>query len=551
MPTERLTRELLAEMDRWAGSSQLLQADLCDPRKNEHALAFFVTRFCKTLDEERGGAIEPIRDWAFVLKTLAWMDELRTDPSNGIVDKSRRMLFTWLACANVLWRAQYTPGFPAFMTTGKGGDYVDDGGDHSTPKSMFGRVRFMYDRLPDHVRRPIYFAFKRIVCTETHAYISGESPTEHGGRAGGYVHALIDETAFLPYSESLHRALNPACKDGRLYGSTANGPANVHARLIKRLPSGWRKLSLDWDEHPDLAVGVRDTTEAERDRYGDRISPRFVQITADLRDDDIAQEYLHSTERSLKGLVYKEFNLRKHVPDADIELDPTLPLYVGADYGSTGFGAAVAGQKPADWALRCIVDYELEGAGGAEEHALQIARRLFDFGYRGELPDVRIVGGPDTNTSQTGSGQSIGGYFRKVGFHRIQEAALRGPGSVDRGITVVCVSLRQDRIRISPACERLIARFGEYRWPMERGTNTVKRTTKPVHNSASHIMDAFRYLVTEVFPKETGMDERDGFAHVLPQAALERSIVDDDDDDSPPRMGPMTPSGRSWVGGLD
>lgn len=519
----------LAAIDRETGGSPKLERRFCDPIPNpRYAAAYFITRFCRTLDEERGGSIEPIRDWGFVLRMIDFLEGLRTDPSNGLIDKSRRLLGTWLVCAHMLWRSQWVRGFPAFMTTGKGGDYVDDGGDHSTPKSLFGRFRFMWDRLPEHVKKPTDFAFKRIVVGETDAYISGEAPTEQGGRSGGYVMAFVDEAAFVPYSESLNRALDPACKRGRVYMSTPNGPSNVFARIIKTRPTGWRIHLLDWTEHPELCVGLEDTPEHEIDRYGQRVSPSFRQITSSLRDDDIQQEYNHSLERSMRGLVYKEFNVRKHVAAERIEYDPNMPLVIGVDYASTGIGAAVFAQVAGPWSLRCIADYELEGVGGATEHARNQVSILRDFGFSGELSKILVLGGPDTKITG-GSGQTNADYYGNVGFTQIRESQLHGSDSVDRGITVVCTSLRQDRIRISPSCKHLIDRFGEYRWPVERGTGIV-RATKPVHNEASHIMDAFRYLVTDVFPREQGNRENDTFSVPTPVSAKswERSVLDDE-----------------------
>lgn len=497
-----LTREWLAELDRLASGSLTAQAELCSPEMNPHAAAYFATRFCRTLDEERGGAVELLPEWDYFLRFISFLDSLRTNPANGLVDKSRRLTCTWGACAYVMWRAQHTRGFLGFVSNGKGQDYVDDGGEHSTPRSLFGKMRFVWERLPDHVRKPMDFAFKRAVCSETDAYITGEAPTEQAGRAGGYSFGLVDEAAFLPFSEGFNRALDPACKTGRLYMSTPNGPSNVFARIIKTRPRGWRVLVVDWKDHPELAAGLEATPDGEVDRFGPHVSPKFREITASLRDDDIAQEYNHSLERSLKGLVYKEFNVRKHVPAEPVGYDSEHGLVVGVDYGATGFGAAVVGQKVGEWSLRCVADYELEGAGGAKEHARNLWDVICSIGFEGDPSEVLLVGGPDTDSSQTGSGQTVAGYYKAFGFTRVRQSRLRGPGSVDRGITVVCTALREDRIRISPACRHLVGRFGEYRWPVERGTGVV-RATAPVHNDASHVMDAFRYLVTDSFPRES------------------------------------------------
>lgn len=496
---------------------------MCDPAVNPNAAAFFIFNYCLTQDEDRGGLIGPLPDptgrGRFALAYVEELDAARLDPvfnpgripHNIHDEKPRRILHTWLNCHYNLWSLMWVRGYSSLLIS-RSEDHVDDGGKHERTFSMFSRMRFAYDRLPTHVKKGVSWQHMAGTCPENDAYTIGRAPTKDAGRGAGTVRAFVEECEHIEWMEAIHVALDPACKLGKVYSGTVNGNRTLVAQIKRERRAGWKFLEYNWWDDEAHAQGIRDTEpgSAEYSRYGQRVSEWFIAATASLRDEDIAQEYLRDRTRSTKGLVYKEFNLRKHVPDVRVPFDSSLPIRVGVDYGSTGFGAAVVGQMVGPWSLNCVTDYELEGAGGAKEHAINLAQVLRAIGYDGELSDVQLVGGPDTNTTQTGSGQTIGGYYRAAGFTRIRESRVRGPGSVDRGITVVCQSLREDRILISSACKNLIGRFGEYRWPVERATGVV-RDTAPVHNESSHIMDAFRYLVTDCFPTETkGIPFRSG-----------------------------------------
>lgn len=401
----------------------------------------------------------------------------------------------------MLWCLQFLPGFSGFMTT-RNQRLVDDGGENSSWKSLFGRVRFLWNHLPDHLRFPMSFNHMKIECLLNQSYLTGEAPTEESSRSGTYARAFIDETAKLEYGEQLHAALDPACRFGKIYLSTPNGPANLFARIKKSRPQGWEFEEIDWTEDPDKTVGlVQTVTDEDQERFGPVVSPWLRERGASLSNDQLAEEYLRSYTKSVRGLVFKEFSILVHSRDF-IPYDPDLPVIVGVDYGASGFGAAVVGQPVGQWMLNIIADYEVQGAGGVKVHAKNIWDVIQRLGFGQEPRHVELIGGPDTNITQTSSGQTVAGYYKEFGFLNIRQCKLRGEGSVKRRINVGCVALGQRRVRISTSCQNLIGRFPEYRWPIEKATQVIRDLIKPVHNDASHIMDAFGYLVAEVFPEE-------------------------------------------------
>lgn len=505
-----------------------VQVKLCDPAINPDAPAYFVVNFCRTIDERR--QIRTLTANGFFLNYLRTLERGRLEEKNVLGDKPRQMRITWGGVAYFLWNMVELEGFTGFMTTRKD-DLVDDGGEHSSFKSMFGRLRFMWERLPSHLRKAIIFTHMKAVCEEMMSSCFGEAPTEDAGRSFNVSRALVDEFAKLRYDALTLASVAPMCPNGKILQSTQDGPDTEFARIQEEILAGeldnWILFSVDWrDDHekrcsgPSDLSGLRPTTEEQAEKLGAETSDWFDKATQGLTGDVIASEFLKSKEKSKKGVIYKGFSKDVHVARQPIAYNPDLDLILGLDYGSTGFSAAAIGQPIGDSELRIIGEYELAGAGGAPKHAENIWALLRRLGYEGAIRDIELVGGPDTDSQQTGSGQTIAGYYRDFGFAKIQQCRVRGPGSIDRRIAVVEVALARRRILISPTCKTIIARVPQYRWPVNRVTGRIGGV-KPAPSDANHMMDAFGYLACEVFPEEKG-------GVVVSQPEIRKAQVSDD-----------------------
>lgn len=501
-----------------------VQEMLCHPDVNPDAAAYFITNFCETMDEDRAGAAFLIPAKRFVVRFIRELDFRDPDDPTRIleranlhVEKSRRMLATWIICAYNLWALMYLPGYTACLIS-DGEDLVDDGGRTSTPDSMFGRMRHMHDRLPRHVWRAVEFTRMKARLVDGDAFVVGGAPTKTASRGGGYTRIWIDEHAFLKNARAIHAAADPACKFGKVYNCTVNGPDNLFAELKLKRPRGWRFVEIDWRDDKDHTVGLRETKPGpERERYGDEVSDWFIEVTASLDDQTIAREYRRKYDGSNEASIYgREFDRRVHVTKDPILLDPNLPVWIGVDYGSTGVGAASLGQKPNEWRLDVFADYELKGAGGASIHASNIWDILVAHGYEDssvyDIGDVIVVGGPDTDTTM-GNGQTIGAYFREFGFALTRQCRVRGPGSVLRRILVVKRTFSTRRVNISPTCETLILRIPKYNWPVDPSTGKALPGKSPALGEANHTCDGFGYLCCEAFPTEVG-NGRDRFRQI-------------------------------------
>jgi hypothetical protein len=425
---------------------------------------------------------------------------------------------------------------------------VDDGGENSTSDSLFGRIRYAYLHLPRWLRdyAPVFFTKMRIICEARQGYLVGDSRKGNIGRGGTYSDGLIDEAAYIEFGEASLAAAEPACEVLDLQ-STPNGRKNMLARLFHAKDSKYLRETYGWWEIPHRRIGLYRDPEDGRLR-----SPWYDERTRDLSDERRAREYDLDFTTSTSGLVYKELSMSRPpaghvVPAAEMGYDPRLPLGIGLDFGHARKTAGVLVQ-PHGVQLRVIADFEGKHRD-AGSNARDLARLVREVGFTQGLQGVALHPDPSGQWEDQGSGQSVLSYYQAVGFNNWHFPMLQGPQSVRLGIALVREKLVAREILISDRCEALLDRIQDYRYPTDPRTDDIRSDT-PVHNMASHIMDALRYAVTALFTA-AGPNVEDDFSHpgdVTPQElgiGEPRSTLDDYDDDLPPRgPGRHVPGGR-------
>jgi hypothetical protein len=511
------------------------QREMCDPRFNPNAAAFFIFNYCLTQDEDRGGMIGPLPDptgrGKFALDYLEELDQARVTPYNIHDEKPRRLLHTWINCHYNLWSLMWVRGYSALLIS-RSEDHVDDGGKHERTFSMFSRMRFAYERLPQHVRKHISWQHMAGSCAENEAYVMGRAPTRDAGRGAGTVRAFVEECEFIEWMQQIHAALDPACKHGKVYSGSVNGTANVVAQLKKDQREGWKFLEWNWWDDPAHCEGIRETTPVERERYGRYISNWFVSATASLDDEDIAQEYLRDRQRSTKAVCVHQYRKDVHVITRPRRLayNPDLPLWVGLDFGKHRKTAAAIGQPVGDRKLHVIADFE-----GTHKTTPEIARALvakvMEVAPGLPIKDAVLIPDPSGLIGEQSSDIALLEFYLKAGFSRWELPVLRGNGSVKLGIQVLNVAFQQHEIEIDESCGIIIEALPNYRWPIDRITREVKRDADPIHGMESHICDALRYLAVNVFPIVRSGAAYDTFSPLIaPGQNGDRSVIDHDPD---------------------
>jgi hypothetical protein len=238
-------------------------------------------------------------------------------PCNVLIEKSRDMMATWSLCAVFLHDLMFYEGASLLMAS-KTFPTVDDGGPESTPDSLLGRVRFMYNQLPDWMRSraPLRFKTGLVRNENTGGYITGQKAIRTTGRGGKFSRALADEFGFWPYAASNLSSLRYACQGGLILNSTPPEEGRHHefGRIATSQQDYFHKIRLHWSMHP-----LRDA--------------EWYQRSSSAMDPEaIARELDISYTGAVTARVYPMFDPEVHAAE-EIEYDPKLPLYTAHDHG--------------------------------------------------------------------------------------------------------------------------------------------------------------------------------------------------------------------------
>lgn len=232
--------------------------DTYDPRRESHKWIPFVL-FEKQAD------------------VIRYLQALDNEQESGLIEKSRDMGMTWLACAYSVWCWLFIPD----DATGWGSrkeNLVDKIGD---PDSIFEKLRLIIRRIPPCFR-PKEFNWSKhsgllkLINPENGSYIGGESG-DNIGRGGRKARYFKDEAAFYERPEKIEAALGDNT-NVQIDMSSVNGVGNVFHRRREhgvlwtpdtRLPKGQtRVLVMDWRDHPLKNQEWYETRKARYEREG-------------------------------------------------------------------------------------------------------------------------------------------------------------------------------------------------------------------------------------------------------------------------------------------
>lgn len=439
---------------------------------------------------------------------------------NVVEEKSRQMGLTWMLAWLEVWALTYHGGggLALHMDFGE----VDDGGAGSTVDSLFGKARFMHERMPMQYRAPLTFKSGSIRNDFTGGFCTAEGAGPDPGRGGRYRRVLIDEAARIAFGEAAHSALSRACPRGRFYNSTPKGKGNVFFRLRETRPQGYRFLRHHWSEHPVYAEGLhvagRDpdcamcegnrtaipwTAERPRaHRYpGKPTSPWYDEAVLDLTDEQVASELDIDYEASASARVYPEFSATMHVASRVLTFDHRLgPPELAFDYGLDTTSVLVMQDGPEELRIIGEVELHFNAVPDAVVPELLIELRRCGAGDYAEpdtLPLIRAIGDPAGEQRQQGTGRTIVAEYRRLGLNI---EARRMP----LGSTLIAVKRllngRPKRLTVSPACPHFIEHIENNHYPTDREGRRRIGANEPLNDQHNHMMRAFAYYASVKWP---------------------------------------------------
>lgn len=428
--------------------------------------SYFAANYCYTIDVETNEIkLFPKYDY------LAEFLEENRDPRNEHVEKSRQMLISWSFMVLYLWDMTFKENIADFITSRKE-FLVDDGGSFSTPNSLMGRIRFMWDLLPSFLKMPLEISFLRIKNPITNSFIIGESSNPNAGRSGTWHRALMDEAALVPKSETVFSSIFQACKNGTYMNSTPYGRGGCFGRIKFDKKTTFNKRTLHWRLHPE------------------RGDDWYKKQCSNMTPDQIARELDISYEKSIAGQIWHMFDFNTQV--GSYPYDPELPLYHGWDFGIGAPTATlwiqerpVPDQKMPE--IR-IVD-ELEASEKSPPfYAEELKRRQEENKYR---EDGIHYGDPAGRQRQVNMKSWIS-WLGELGIHVRVKYGVKISDSIMAGQRLV------PYVRIDEKCLRFQECISNYKHPTDEQGQVISDGYE--ENWATHLMKAFEYYAVNRFP---------------------------------------------------
>ena len=297
---------------------------------------FFIENFGWTLDPRKETKHIPFVLFEYQKDAIRWLVDHIDNGRDGLIEKSRDMGVTWLVVWVFMWYWLFRDGVNILM-----GSYKEKLVDDRTDDSLFGRLDYSLQSLPRWMQ-PKNFSQKKhrnhlkLVNPANGNLIAGESMSAEFGTGMRKTVVFFDEHGAWDYAKAAWETTGDvtAC---RLSNSTPKG-YNFYAKLRE---SGIDVLTLHWSRHP-----LKDQAwyEYEKERRS---------------EEEVAQELDISYHKSQEGRVYPEWS-DNNVEHGIFDYDPSLPLYVGWDFGKTD-DTAIIWAQPFNQKLRIVDTFSRAG----------------------------------------------------------------------------------------------------------------------------------------------------------------------------------------------
>lgn len=214
-----------------------------------------------------------------------------------------------------------------------------------------------------------------------------------------------------------------------------------------------------------------------------------LEIGADV----FAQEYMAVFTR-FTGLVYKEFDVDKHVHYFDHDKNAYGDYYFGLDFAVRGYTASVASIIKPSGDIYILDNYKKDNEtaqvhGKAMQEMLELYADFSKYtGYADPAGFAKTQQGFKENQQMT---WSLADEYTEQGF-----PIVPANNEVAAGINYVRQLFLQDKIHIHPRCADLIDEIQQYQWkdqPLTQiGTHTQPEEVRKIND---HIIDGLRYML--------------------------------------------------------
>ena len=419
----------------------------------------------------------------------------RGEPAGIRTEKSRQMGDSWLMTAIELYTLKHWKNFQAINISRKE-QKVDDGGQNSTPDSLHGKIRFMYERLRDEETFPLEIRHLGLVNPLNKGTIVGEAATSHAGRGGTFLYGLWDETASTEHSWAIQAAFVQAVRCPH-YLSTPQGKRNFFA--YAKTQDTLRQVRHHWTQHPQKGQGKHlcqggmvHPGLSQACQGGEWRSPWYEEQCRRMTPEAIAQELDISYERSTAGRAFPEFDAAKHSL-LELATEPGGVFVASIDPGVTTAAVVLLQFVDLPGERECRV---MEAWKGHDATAQTYADLLRAWTQR--YGKLQVTGDPSGFNRDLTYGRSVFGELKE----RYDLAVVAPPslGQVGDRIRLTRDVMaerdigngRTGRFAYRAELEDFARDLEEAKWPTDRD-GQVTRETDLEHNEAEHTADALSY----------------------------------------------------------
>jgi hypothetical protein len=461
----------------------------------------FVNNWCWTFDPRRRPANLPFRTFDFQTELLRWICDRYQLQENGLVEKSRDVGASWIFLAWFLHQWLFTDGF-----FGRLGSRKEDLVDDWTEESLFGKLRYIFSRLPWFIL-PKGFSDREhnthllLVNPANENKIVGESTNDDFGRGGRSSACLLDEAASIPRSERVLASVsqNSNCT---FHLSSPKGKNNAFCRLRHETPipvfqmhwsrdprkdEAWyekqKELLLPWEVGQELDLSYDVET-------GEKIYTRFTRqwhVAKEVIQPNLDFEQFRSWDfgHGVMALIWGQV-----APDNTVEI---YQCYEASEQDIEFFIPIARGYLPAGYALLKEKDQK-ELRRVLKKVPKHIAPFLRDYGdHAGHARTANSK----RSCAELMSDQKIdlitsGKQTYDWRFRCLDRLLRLRPADAERNVW-------KSKLLISPDCTRLIDCMNNY---INSPAAINRGEVQPVINWASHLVTALEFFAINRFPVE-------------------------------------------------
>lgn len=221
-------------------------------------------------------------------------------------------------------------------------------------------------------------------------------------------------------------------------------------------------------------------------------------IQSTVTPDFWAQEYLGDFRR-FTGLIYKEFDLVRHVQFFDHEYNQHGIYQFGLDFAVRGNTACLMSYIDTKGKTHHLDEYKVAG-DTAKNHAIAIKEKLIKYAPFEKWTGYADPAGWMKNQQRDEMLWSLADEYIEEGF-----PIIKANNEVMAGINFVRQRHMNDEIIVHPRCEKYIEEKLQYQW-RDQPDNQIGLQSEPeqVRKVHDHLMDCERY---EEFSKPIALED--------------------------------------------